>query len=56
MEKQIIELGIGRETKGTYRYEEVEGGQPPVIGTLYIKKYVVGHEPPQRIRVTVEPL
>lgn len=55
MEKQTVELALGRETKGTFRYEETEGGKPPVIGTLYVKKYAVGHEPPQRIRVTIEP-
>lgn len=28
-----------RETKNTVRYEEPEGGEPPIIGTLYLQKW-----------------
>jgi hypothetical protein len=46
----------GKETKGTYVYEEElgEGGKPPVLKTQYIQKWVLGSNPPNKIRVTIE--
>jgi hypothetical protein len=46
----------GKETKGTYVYEEElgEGGKPPVLKTQYIQKWVLGANPPNKIRVTIE--
>jgi hypothetical protein len=42
-------------TKNTWKYEEVpESGQPPRIGSLYVKKWALGEEPPKRITVTVQ--
>lgn len=50
----VVMFALERETKGALRYNEVEeAGKPPVIGTLYIKKYAVVGQP-QRITVTVE--
>ena len=50
-----ITLNIGKETKGTFRYEEVEeAGKPPQVGTQYIKKYALPNPPPQTIKMTVE--
>jgi len=46
---------LERETKNTYRYEEETDGMPPSIRTLYIQKWAVGQNPPQRIKVTVSP-
>ena len=46
---------LERETKNTYRYEEETDGMPPAIRTLYIQKWAVGQNPPQRIKVTVSP-
>ena len=55
MQKVTVEFTLKKETKGTFRYQEVEQlSQPPVIGSLYIKKSATGIDPPKRIRVTVE--
>lgn len=43
-----------RSTKNTHRYQEVVEDSPPVIGTLYVQKWRIGQQPPQRIKVTVE--
>jgi len=32
---------VERETKNTIRFAEVEGSQPPIIGTLYVQKWAV---------------
>lgn len=57
MEKTEVILTKARETKGTYVYEEElgEGGTPPVLKTQYIQKWVLGKDPPDRIKVTIEP-
>jgi hypothetical protein len=49
-------LAMSKETKGTYVYEEElgEGGKPPVLKTQYIQKWVLGANPPDRIKVTIE--
>ena len=56
MEEVIFE--IEKETKNTIRYREVEGQEPPKVGTLYIQKWVLrrlnGGEPPKKIKITVE--
>ena len=56
MEKQVISMELERETKGTYRYKEVEdkGGMPPVIRTVYIAKWSMDGKAPQEIKVTLE--
>lgn len=51
---RTAEFEMARETIGTPRYEESVGNQPTIVGTLYIKKYAVGREPPKKIRVTIE--
>ena len=44
-----------KDTKGTFRYQEVEGaGGETVVGSLYVKKPALGDEPPERLRVTIE--
>jgi hypothetical protein len=57
MEKIEVVLVKARETKGTYVYEEELGasGKPPVLKTQYIQKWVLGSNPPNRIKVTIEP-
>jgi hypothetical protein len=55
VQKLTVDFTLEKETKGTFRYQEVEVSQPPVIGSLYIKKYATGIDPPKRIRVIVEP-
>jgi hypothetical protein len=44
-----------KETKGTYRYQEVEVAERELaVGSLYLKKTVVGDPPPAQLRVTIE--
>ena len=50
METQIIPFTLERETKNTIRYSEDADGKPPAIGVLYVQKWLVGKEPPQRLR------
>jgi len=53
MQSFEIELTQGKETKGTYRYENSEPNA--VITTLYIRKEAFpGGHPPKAIRVIVE--
>ena len=41
-------------TKNTYRFQEEPGaGEPPVIGTLYVQKYIFNGATPERITVTL---
>jgi hypothetical protein len=43
MESRIISFAREKETKNAVRFQEVpEEGQPEAIGSLYIKKWVVG--------------
>jgi hypothetical protein len=56
MDKIEVILVKGKETKGTYVYEEElgAGGKPPVLKTQYIQKWVLGSNPPDKIKVTIE--
>lgn len=50
-----VTLKRTKETKNTVRYEESVGGDPPIIGTLYIQKWAtVRLEEPETITVTIE--
>jgi hypothetical protein len=52
-----VVLEIERETKRTYRYRELlTGERPEVVGTLYVQKWATGNPPPQKIRLSIEPL
>ena len=55
MENSEVILAKGKETKGTYVYEEElgEGGKPPVLKT-HIPKRVPGSNPPATIKVAIE--
>lgn len=45
-----------KETKNTIRFNEVEGDGPPVIGTLYVQKYILRRlGNPDTLTVTIEP-
>jgi hypothetical protein len=57
MERIQVVLALARETKGTYVYEEElgAGGKPPIIKTQYIQKWVLGSDPPKKIKLTIEP-
>ena len=39
MEPLKVTLHRAKETKNTIRFEEPEGGEPPIIGTLYLQKW-----------------
>lgn len=63
MEIANLDLVIKYETKNAVRYEEITvAGQPPAIGTLYVKKAALRRateamgqkDYPQHIRVVVE--
>ena len=55
MEKHTVTLKRGKETKNTFRYDEVEvAGKPPVLGNVYIPKWVAGDA--EEIEVTVGPV
>ena len=50
-----VTLKRAKETKNTIRYEEPEGGEPPIIGTLYLQKWATHRlEDPETITATVE--
>lgn len=54
---EIIEatFELEKDTKNTYRFQEVvEQGSPPKVKSIYIQKWAVGSDPPEKIRVTVE--
>jgi hypothetical protein len=53
MEKQTFTFTLERETKNTIRYAEESNGKPPAIGTLYVQKWLLGNEPPQRLTITI---
>lgn len=54
MRKQTIAFVFERETKNTVRYQEETEGQPPAIGTLYVQKWALGKDVPQKLIVTLE--
>ena len=55
MKRIILEFHKAKETKGTFRYEEVEAaGREMAVGSLYVKKSALGEQPPERLRVTIE--
>lgn len=51
MEKQVLGFAIKKETPGCRVYEEVTDGKPPVVGTLYVKKWA---KPADKLAVTIE--
>ena len=53
MESQTLNFTLERETKNTIRYQEDTSGKPPAIGTLYVQKWLLGNEPPQKLTVTI---
>jgi len=54
-EKLVATMTVDKETKGTFRFAEVEGDDLPVIPTIYVPKFTTGRlGKPQTIRVTIE--
>lgn len=56
MEKIQRTFELERETKRTYRYREVQEGDPEAVGSLYVQKWATGSPPPKRITATLEPV
>jgi hypothetical protein len=57
LEVKRLELVFNKEkeTKGTYRYQEqAVAERDTAVGSLYLKKAVVGDPPPTQLRVTIE--
>ena len=52
MEKYELEFTEKKATKNTICYTEAtEPDQPPVVGTLYVQKWV---KPPDKLKVVIE--
>ena len=51
--EQTIAFELERETKNTYRFQEVVKGAPPLIGTLYLQKWAF-ETAPRAITVTIK--
>jgi len=54
MNRRTLTFAMERETKNTVRYQEQIGGEPPVVGTLYVQSWALGSPTPQRLTVTIE--
>jgi hypothetical protein len=55
MTEHTVRLKAEKVTKNTVRFqEETADGKPPVIGSLYIPKWVCGED--QEIEVTIRPV
>lgn len=52
-EEHTATFELDKVTKNTYRFAELQDGQPPIIGNQYVKQWVFGDDPPDRITVTV---
>jgi len=52
--KYEAELELEKETKNTYRYMAVASGQPPAVTTIYVAKWLLGTNPPKKIKLTIE--
>ena len=54
MDPLRVTLSRAKETKNTVRYEETVGGEPPIVGTLYLQKWAAHRlEDPESITVTI---
>ena len=54
METQTVNFTIEKKTKNTIRYSEQANGKPPAIGSLYVQKWLLGTNPPERLAITIE--
>ena len=55
MKRLVLVFNKEKETKGTYRYQEVEVTErDTAVGSLYLKKAVIGDPPPVKLQVTIE--
>jgi hypothetical protein len=50
VKRLVLVFSKEKETKGTYRYQEVEVAEREIaVGSLYLKKTVVGDPPPAQL-------
>ena len=49
-----VSMKLEKSTKNTYRYSEVIEDKPPVLGTVYIQRYVLGSTPPKELKINLE--
>lgn len=54
MKTQTLAFIFEKETKNTYRYTEKERDLPPAVGTLYLQKWALEHNPPEILEVTIK--
>ena len=54
MNTRTLTFAMERQTKNTVRYQEQTGGEPPVVGTLYVQRWALGTPIPQRLTITIE--
>ncbi len=55
MEEKTLVFTFERETKNTVRFQEkAEAGQPTIVGTLYVQKFVFPGDVPQELTVTIK--
>jgi hypothetical protein len=55
VKRLVLVFSKEKETKGTYRYQELDvPDRDTAVGSLYLKKAVVGDPPPAQLRVTIE--
>lgn len=42
-----------RSTKGAHRYQEKAEATEPIVGTLYVRKWAVGNDAPEKLTVVI---
>ena len=53
MSKELVKFEFEKETKNSVRYKEVpEDGKPPIVGSLYVKKWFAGNS--KNLQITIE--
>ena len=54
MAEHVRKFTLEKETKGTFRFSEVEEeGQPILVGSLYIKKWALPKVPPKTLSLAI---
>jgi hypothetical protein len=53
MDKLTLTFTLERQTKNTIRYAEDADSDPQAIGTLYVQKWLLGDEPPEKLAITI---
>ena len=51
--ERTVTFELERDTKNTYRFQEVTKGEPPLIGILYIQKWAF-EKAPKTITVSIK--